>query len=110
MTNLERLTIKALTDWCKRNKKETPRIRPRHIHPRCYVIARPSGSCLIVACPPMDAEPQIQKIPMYRDGTKIINTFDDNLEAGDWCSVGYVCYGGVQETIAIQAVTQGKRI
>lgn len=105
VTKLERLTIKAIKNWCiEQDMKPTEPLC--HIYPRAYVLGRPAGSCLLVALPLVDAEPQVKKMrkAMTSDGSTIIHLFDSILKAGDWCSVAYVCFNGRQERVAVKAV------
>lgn len=104
-TKLEKATVKAIRDWCIANN-DKPISRLRHVYPRCYVLGRAAESCLIVACPPIDAEPQIKKARkvLTEDGSTSIHLFDKTLKAGDWCSVAYVCFSPRQERVAIHAV------
>jgi len=106
MTNLERLTIKAITEWCKKNDMH-PTQRLRHIHPRAYVLGKAASQCLLIATPLIDAEQQVKKSReiMGADGSTTVHTFDKNLRVGDWCSVAYVCINGRQEQVAIPAVS-----
>ena len=106
MTKLEQATIKAVKAWCKSQDIELAS-KPNHIFPRVYVLGRPALQCLLVACPPVDAEPQIKKAKekLTGDGTNVIHVFDVSLKAGDWCSTAYVCTKkGSQESIAIPVV------
>ena len=108
MTKLEQMTKKAILAFMK---KETSRVVTgvRHIYPRAYVLSRCAPSCLLIACPPQDAEPQIKnlhKADSFKlvDGGTICRLFDDSLRAGDWCSVAYVSSGSASETVAVKAV------
>lgn len=108
MTKLEQMTKKAIISFVE---KETSRVVTgvRHIYPRAYVLSRCAPSCLLIACPPQDAEQQIKglnKLDGYKnvDGGEICRLFDDSLKAGDWCSVAYVSSAGIGETVAVKAV------
>lgn len=106
MTNLEKLTIKAIAEWCKsRNLKPVGKMR--HIFPRAYVLGRSASRCILIATPPADAEPQVNRVNeiMHADGSTAVNLFDDSLRAGDWCSVAYVCFSGGQQRVAVKAVS-----
>lgn len=105
MTKLEQMTKKAIIAFME---KETSRVVTgvRHIYPRAYVLSRCAPSCLLIACPPQDAEPQIKRLHDKRnfDGGEICRLFDESLQAGDWCSVAYVSSSGIGETVAVKAV------
>lgn len=105
MTKLEKATVKAIREWCK-GEGIKPVKSLCHIYPRVYVLGRPTSSCLLIACPPVDSEPQIKKSQKIfkGDGTHLIHKFDDSLKSGDWCSVAYVCTDYTQESIAVLAV------
>lgn len=103
MTKLERLTKQSVTAYAKKLGRNV--VGVSHIYPRAYVLARPASGCLVVACPPSDAEPQIKNGPWRGDGSKTVRTFDDRLMAGDWCSVAYVMSAcGIGEPIAVYPV------
>lgn len=106
MTKLEIATKKAVIEFYERNKKQKV-LSVRHIYPRCYVLSRAAGSCLLVAMPPVDAEPHIQEIKenMKSDGGHIVNFFDDSLKAGDWCSCAYVSTLSQGQSVAVKAVS-----
>jgi len=77
----------------------------RHIHTRCYVLAKIAPGCIVVAYPWVDSEQHLQDFDR-RAGAKTVNLFDEALDAGDWCSMGYVMtrpftYG---QPVAIQLV------
>ena len=92
-TNQERAAVASIAAWCKKQKIQIVG-KPRHIYPRAYVLGRPSVSCLVVACPPVDAEPQIKDLRKAvqggADGSTTVQLFDGSLKAGDWCSVAYI--------------------
>lgn len=105
--NMEKKTLnervaKAVRKWCKAQKLKLV-TEPRHIHPRAYVVCKVSAGTLIVSTPWVDSEPQCRANDKERP-LSMINTFDDSLKAGDWCSTAYVVHGGVQETVAIPVV------
>ena len=105
MTNLEKMTKKAIIAFIE---KKTSRVVTgvRHIYPRAYVLSRCAPSCLLIACPPQDAEPQLKELHKSRDfdGGHMCRLFDESLHAGDWCSVAYVSSSGIGETVAVKAV------
>jgi len=83
--------------WCKKNKIEA--ISIRHIFPRAYIVAKPAPSCIVVAMPWQDAEKQVRDSRYSSYNT--VHTFEDNLNAGDWCSVAYVARNGMQAQVAV---------
>jgi len=93
---------KAIKKWC-RARKLTLSQEPCHIHARAYVVGYAAPQCLVVAVPWVDSEPQLRSFDKENPLTTL-NTFDVSLMPGDWCSTAYVCYEGVQETVAIQVV------
>ena len=86
--------MKHLSNYSKKYIKELRNIARkipgfqgvRHIHPRCYVVAKPAGWCAIVATPTMDNEPQIAGI----ESESIHHKSAKDVKLGDWVSVGYV--------------------
>lgn len=101
-SRLNRRTAKAVKAWCWKRKTKISG-KPRHIHPRAYVVGYISPCCLVVATPWVDSEPQCQE----RDKTSsltLVRMFDDTLRPGDWCSTAYVVHSGGQETVAIPVV------
>lgn len=101
-TNLHKRTIKAVKAWCQSENIELIE-QPRHVYPRAYVVGYASASCLVVAVPWVDSEPQCQELDKANPLTAVY-TFDKTLKAGDWCSLAYLCtavYGG---TVAIPVV------
>lgn len=104
MTKLEMLTKKAVIEFAKKAGRDVTGVR--HIYPRAYVLGRAAPMCLLVACPPQDAEPHMKELKKMRefDGSTTLMTFDDSLKAGDWCSVAYVSSPGIGESIAVKAV------
>jgi hypothetical protein len=98
-TKLEKESLLAVQDWCKKQKMNLV-TKPRHLHPRSYVIGFAAPLCLIVARCWADSEQQTQKwnndYPL-----QIIHNFDDSLKAGDWCITAYVSTATSGEPIAI---------
>jgi hypothetical protein len=99
---LNERVAKAVRKWCKAKKMKLVDM-PRHVHARAYVVGKVSAFTLVVSAPWVDSEPQCQTNDKERP-LSLINTFDESLEAGDWCSTAYVVHGGVQETVAIPVV------
>lgn len=98
-TKLQREASAAVEVWCKKNRLKLI-AKPRHIHPRAYVIGHAAPRCLIVAYCWADSEPHLRDFD--RDNPlKTIHTFDSKLKAGDWCITAYVCTDGRQENVAI---------
>lgn len=95
-------TVRAIRKWCRGRKLKLTGA-PRHIQPRAYVIGYAAPSCLIVAIPWVDSEPQCRAFDK-NNPLKTVRTFDDTLKPGDWCSTAYVCYRGIGETVAIPVV------
>ncbi len=106
MTVLQRKCRAALKQWTQdRRDREVCGIR--HVHPRAYIVAQVASSCLVVACPPCDAEPHLREMNQklgYKGGMTVVRTFEKGLTTGDWCTIGYVCVPGCQETVAIPVV------
>ena len=102
MTKLERATRRAIREWCEEEGYVVEKIA--HTFPRAYVVARPTSGCLVVACCPADAEPHIVLDHERNDGSKICHESDNNLIAGDWCSVAYVTMETWSGWVAIPAV------
>jgi len=98
-TKLEKESALAVQHWCKKQKIKLTS-KPRHIHPRTYVVGYAASSCLVVARCWADSEPQTKewnkKYPL-----DIIRKFDHSLKAGDWCITAYVSTVGCGESIAI---------
>ena len=98
-TKLEKQSVLAVQEWCKKEKIKLIS-KPRHIHPRTYVVGYAASSCLIVARCWADSESQTKewdkKYPL-----DVIRKFDHSLKAGDWCITAYVSTVGYGETIAI---------
>lgn len=103
MTKLEQMTRTAIREFMQR---ETSRIvqKVSHVYPRGYVLCRPAAACLIVALPIQDAEPHMKRLKQKGDNSTIVHLFDDELKAGDWCSLAYVSCGSTGEHVAVKAV------
>lgn len=97
-SNLKKAATAAVANWCKKAKK--PAITIRHVHPRAYVIGRAAPRCLVVAVPWQDSEPQLRDFDRAHP-LQVIHTFDDALDAGQWCATAYVVRDGIQETVAV---------
>lgn len=107
MNLLQKKTAKAIREFFgKKNRVTVHKIS--HIYPRAYVLARPASNCIIVACPPQDAEPHLKQVRTIvaspEDGSRAVYVFDKSLKAGDWCSVAYVVTETTQECVAVKAV------
>jgi hypothetical protein len=86
-TKQHREAIVAIQAWCKKNKLIL-KGKPRHVHPRAYVVGYAASKCLIVSCCWTDSEPHLrQHDKLYP--LSVINEFDNSLKAGDWCITGY---------------------
>jgi len=101
-TKLEKRASAAIEAWCKDRKIKLLN-PPRHVHPRAYVVGYAAPQCLIIANPWVDSEPQCRGFDR-ENPLVVVRTFDIALEAGDWCTCGYVCRDGIQEQIAIPVV------
>lgn len=99
-TKLHKETVQAVILWCKKNKI-TLSEKPRHVHPRAYVLGYAAPSCLIVASCWADSEPQTREFDKKYPLTTV-RTFDPSLKAGDWCITAYVTTVGRSEHVAIQ--------
>jgi hypothetical protein len=87
-TKRHKEAIAAIEAWCKKRKNMKLTQKPRHVHPRAYVIGHAASGCLIVLKCWTDSEPHLREhTKLYPLST--INEFDDSLKAGDWCIVGY---------------------
>lgn len=98
-TKMRRDATAAVLAWCKKKKIKLI-AKPRHVHPRAYVVGSAAESCLVVAECWADSEPQLKGMNKTHP-LRLINTFDTALKAGDWCITAYICYAGCQEPIAI---------
>jgi len=98
-TKLEKESVLAVQEWCKKQKMKLTS-KPRHIHPRSYVVGYAASSCLIVARCWADSEPQT-KVWNKKYPLEIIRNFDHSLKAGDWCITAYVSTFHCGESIAI---------
>ena len=106
VTNLEKKCRKELMAYVKEHEGDVESVS--HVHPRAFVVGRAAACCLVVAYPHLDSTPLIlsmNKGILKDDGLNIIRMFDPELTQGDWCTIGYVCRYGCQETVAIKAVT-----
>jgi hypothetical protein len=107
MTNLEKLTVLGIKAFVKKNGVKKINY-VGHLYPRAYVIARPSSGCIIIATPPVDAEPQIkklnQKINSAIDYSQVCYSFCDSIKSGDWVSCAYISTSGGGKNVAIPAV------
>jgi hypothetical protein len=98
-TKLKKESLLAVQDWCKKQKMELV-TKPRHVHPRSYIVGLAAPRCLIVARCWADSEHQTQK--WNKDyPLQIIHTFDKSLKAGDWCITAYISTATIGEPIAI---------
>ncbi len=98
-TKLEKESVLAVEDWCKKQKIKLE-CKPNHVHPRSYVIGLAAPKGLIVARCWADSEPHLkewdEKYPL-----QVIHNFDKSLKAGDWCITAYVITKTSGESIAI---------
>ena len=99
MTKLERVTRRAIREWCEDQGYTVKRIR--HVIPRAYVVARLAIKSLAVAVPPCDA-PELSSGSDL--GSVTMLQFDPHLRVGDWCSVAYVTTEVGSGWVAIPAV------
>lgn len=104
MTKLEKATVKAVRDFYMKMNPRTKIDKIRHIHPRCYVVAKPASMCLVVAYPAVDCEPHIKKLARQSGLSQTVHIFDDSLTVGDWCSVAYVASIKSGEPVAVRCV------
>ncbi len=91
-TKRHREAISALEAWCKKNKLAL-KGKPRHVHPRAYVVGYAASSCLIVSRCWTDSEPHLREHDKLYP-LSMINEFDHSLKAGDWCITGYGSFEG----------------
>lgn len=103
MTKLQKLTKDAVMQFATK-KMNRDVVGVRHIYPRAYVVCRPAACCIVVACPPSDREPHLRKMALNGDNSEIIRNFDDDLKAGDWCSVAYVTTKTSGTHVAVKCV------
>jgi len=101
MTKLQKATKEAMQKWFSKQGHEIVG-RIRHIYPRAYIIAKPAPLCIVVMTPYQDAEKHMRN-KKYRSAT-IIHSFEEGLEAGDWCSLAYVSRKGISQSYAIKCV------
>lgn len=93
-----RKTRKRIKVWCDKCGIKVTRIR--HIHPICYVVGLAAPQCLIVAYPWIHAEKHMREWEK-ENPLNIINIFDKELKAGDWCSIGYIVTNSYSQLVAI---------
>lgn len=103
MTKLQKLTKDAVMQFVTK-KMKLDVFRIRHIYPRAYVLCRPAACCIVVARPPTDSEPHLREMKRFDDNSEIIRDFDDELQAGDWCSVAYVASKTMGTIVAVKCV------
>lgn len=92
---------KAIQAWCREHGEPAEQIR--HVHPRAYVVGRAAPLCLIVSEPYVDSEPQCQEFNRANP-LATVHRFDASLDAGMWCTTGYVVRNGCSERVAIPVV------
>ena len=80
-----------------------------HVFPRAYVVAKVAVSCIVIAFPWQDAEPQVRDLDKECGGFQWCRDFDMSLKAGDWCAVGYVCMPGHQTHVAVPVSAPHKK-
>ena len=102
-SKLMNTATKAIHNWCRESGKPAEQIR--HVHPRAYVIGRTAPLCLIVAEPWVDSEPQCQEFDRLHP-LATVHLFDTSLDAGMWCTTGYVVRNGCGEIVAIPVVLE----
>lgn len=100
-SKLMNAATKAIRDWCRESGEPAEQIR--HVHPRAYVVGRAAPLCLIVAEPWVDSEPQCQKFNR-ENPLATVRRFDASLDAGMWCTTGYVVRNGCGDTVAVPVV------
>jgi len=100
-SKLIKAATKAIRDWCRDTGEPAEQIR--HVHPRAYVVGRAAPLCLIVAEPWVDSEPQCQEFNRLNP-LATVHRFDARLDAGMWCTTGYVVRNDCSETVAIPVV------
>jgi hypothetical protein len=98
-TKLQADSIKAVESWCKQQGLELEK-KPRHVHPRAYVVGYAAQCCLVVSTCWAESEPQVREKDRKYPLT-LVRTFDHSLKAGDWCITAYVSYPGVGEPVAV---------
>lgn len=76
-TKLRREASAAVVAWCKKNEIKLTK-KPRHVHPRSYVVGHAAPRCLIVAWCWADSEKHLQDFDRANPlGT--VHTFDEKL-------------------------------
>lgn len=94
---------KLLREWLDKHEPR-PIQCIRHIHKHAYVVGYAAPQCLVVSLCWTEAEPQMKDFERACP-LDIINRFDKELQAGDWCITGYVSFkkgGGEKIAIKIQ--------
>jgi hypothetical protein len=104
MTKLQQQTVKAVRVFFEKDNPRTKITTIRHVHPRCYVVARPADGCLVVAYPSADLEPHLRQIARTSGVSQTVHIFDPDLHVGDWCSTAYVVYADCGQPIAVKCV------
>jgi hypothetical protein len=104
MTNLQKATIKAVREFFEKEKPREKITLIRHVHPRCYVVARPADGCLVVAYPSADLEPHLRDIARTSGVSQTVHIFDKDLQVGDWCSTAYVVHADCGQPVAVKCV------
>lgn len=87
-TKQYREAVAAIEAWCKKRKNLRLTQKPRHVHPRAYVVGYAASKCLIVARCWADSEPHLKQWDKQYP-LQTINEFDESLKPGDWCITGY---------------------
>ncbi len=98
-TKLHKETVAAIEKWCAKKKWKLIS-KPRHVHPRSYVVGYAASKCLIVARCWADSEPQTMEWNKQHP-LEIVHEFDETLKAGDWCATAYVSTTGFGQPVAI---------
>ncbi len=106
LTKLQTACRDAVETWCATHKIALVS-RPRHLYPRCYVVAR-YGQNLVIALPWADAEPHLidlrSKLQTSSGDFASVWQFDESLQIGSWCTSAYVCTKSWQQPVAIPLV------
>ena len=90
----------AVEAWCRAHKMKLT-CRPRHVYPRCYIVAQIAAGCLIIAKPWIDGEPHMREWDRENQPHEWVRLFDKSLKTGDWCITAYICRPGCGEHIAV---------
>lgn len=91
--------VKAVEAWCKKHKIKLIS-KPRHVHPRAYVVGHAASACLIISKCWTESEPHLQAWDK-RYPLGIVNQFDNSLKPGDWCITAYISTAGSGQPVAI---------